>query len=240
MKSIATIASLLLVLFAAPRVRAEDEEAVEEEETQAKAPSAAVEPKTLAERIPSVTARVFAKRGRMELTPAVGLSANDPFFRHILLSGRAAYHVAEWLWVEAGGDFYGSMQTAVPVVGAGAVAKVGYNRPVYDVDLAVGFAPLYGKLSLMAEKVIHFDTYVTVGAGAVGPAEGSMSLAGSAAVGQRYFVSEWLALRLEVRDLAFMMARAPSVSTDQKLQNVLSFSLGLSFFVPSTFEHEKL
>lgn len=230
--------SLGLVLVARPLWAADDEEGIEEE--TAVSGSGAPEQKTLAERIPSVTRRVFVKKSRLELAPAVGLSLNDPFYDNILVSGRAAYHVTEWLWVEAGGEFVGSLKSSVPVTGGGNPERPSYNRPKFSAGLDVGFAPIYGKVSLMAEQVIHFDTYLALGVGVVGPMTGATTFAASAAIGQHYFLNEWLALRLELRDQAYQMARAPSFSKEKELQNSLSFSLGVSFFVPPTFQHELL
>jgi outer membrane beta-barrel protein len=235
--------SLLLslgLLVAQPVIAAEDEEGSAEEETAVSATASAPEQKTLAERIPSVTRRVFVKKSRVELTPAVGLSLNDPFYDNVVISGKAAYHVTEWLWVEAGGDFFGALKSAVPVTGGGNPTPPKYNRPKFGAGMDVGFAPLYGKFSLMAEHVIHFDTYVALGAGVIGPTQGSTTFAASLAVGQHCFLNEWMALRLELRDQAYQMARAPTVSKDKVLQNTLSFSLGVSFFVPPTFQHEIL
>ena len=48
------------------------------------------------------------------------------------------------------------------VSGGGNPPTPDYNRPSYAARLDVSWAPLYGKLSLMAETVLHFDTYVTL------------------------------------------------------------------------------
>ncbi len=196
--------------------------------------------RTLAERIPAVSGRLFVKRGRAELMPAVGLSLNDPFFNHILVTGSASYHVLESLWVGAGANFFGSLSSAVPVAGGGAADRPTYNHPVWAGHLEVGWAPIYGKLSLLAEAVFHFDAYVAGGVGVVGPSDGSPAFGGTLAVGQRYFINEWMALRLELRDQVFPLSRIPSINPDKNLQHMLSATVGVSFFVPPTFEREKL
>ena len=196
--------------------------------------------RTLAERIPAVSGRLFIKRGRAELIPTVGLSLNDPFFDHILISGAANYHVLESLWVGVGADLYGSISSAVPVAGGGSARPPRFNHPIWAGHLEVGWAPVYGKLSLLAEGVFHFDAYVAVGAGVIGPSDGSPAFGGTVAVGQRYFLNEWMAIKLELRDQIFPMARIPSINDEQSWQNLMSATLGVCFFVPPTFEREKL
>ncbi|MBI3178249.1 MAG: hypothetical protein HYZ27_01225, partial [Deltaproteobacteria bacterium] len=139
--------------------RAQEESEAEAAEAEDVRRTGEEKAKTLAERVPAVTRRVFGKSGRLEVTPAFGLSLNDPFFDHYLLSGTLAFHVLESLWVGAAGDFYLSSENEPPVVGGGAGSPE-YNRPAFGGRLGVGWAPFYGKLSLFAGTVLHFDTYL--------------------------------------------------------------------------------
>jgi outer membrane beta-barrel protein len=229
------------LLFAVlPRVGwAAEYEAVDEEDL-AKRAGTGPPRKTLAERIPAVSGRVFGKQGRVELSPAVGMSLNDPFFNQVIGSVGLSYHVFEQLWFGASADFYGSFETTVPVTGGGSIDPPAYNHPVYAARLEVGWAPIYGKLSLFAESVFHFDTYLALGAGILGPSESDATLEGSVALGQHFFLSEWIALRLELRDQMFMLARAPSKDKEKKLQNLLTVSVGVCLYFPTTFEREAL
>ena len=102
-------------------------EAVEEEDLGQRA-GAGPARKTLAERIPAVTGRVFAKSGRLELAPALGVALNDPFYDHVILSGGAAYHVLEWLWIGLSGDFYLSPESAIVVALENGLWNAGYTR----------------------------------------------------------------------------------------------------------------
>jgi outer membrane beta-barrel protein len=230
---------LLLSVALAPASLAaqEIEEAGEEDVAR---PTDQAPRKTLAERIPAVSGRVFAKRGRVELVPMIGLSLNDPFFDHVVVSGAVAYHVLEPLFVAVSADFFGSIASNIAVAGGGQPDRPEYVRPVYAARLEAGWSPIYGKLSLFAEGVFHFDTYISAGAGVVGPSDGSPALAGTVAVGEHFFFNEWMALRLELRDQIFKLARLTAAGTDANLQNLLSVSLGVSFFVPPTFERETL
>lgn len=186
--------------------------------------------KSLAERVPSVTRRVFTKAGRFELTPAVGLSINDAFNNDYVFQGGAAYHVSEQVAVGVQGEYYASSSNAVDVSGGSASAD--FNHPKYAARLELIWSPIYGKINLFAEEVFHFDTFVSAGAGYVGLATDS-SVAGTVAIGQHFFVSEWGAIRWDLRDQIFSMDVYPGSGPGKHVQNLLTFNLGFAFYVPT-------
>ncbi|MEM6531891.1 MAG: outer membrane beta-barrel domain-containing protein [Myxococcota bacterium] len=228
---VAVLCVLPSVAFAQEEVR--DEETVIIEEEQAK---------TLAERIPSVTRRTFVKKGRLQIAPTLGLSLNDPFYDHITVGAALHYHVVESLSIGFNGNYSITLDNDVGVAGGVGEFTNQFDRAAYTAFLEVAWAPIYGKLSLLAENVLHFDTYISVGGGVVGLDQGDPAIAGSVAIGQHYFMNDWMALRIEVRDQIFTMARAvgPEVVEDSQLQNLLTFTIGLAFYVPSDFEREEL
>lgn len=233
--------ALVLVIAVPGAALAQDDEGIEEagaEDVSVTATSGPP-PKTLAERIPSVTRPVFIRKGRIELVPAIGKSLNDPFFENLVLSGGAAYHVFEWLWVGASAEYLLGFANPTPVSGPGNPPRPDYNRAQYAARLEVAWAPFYGKLNLLAEKVLHFDTYIAFGGGILGGTRTGSAFAGSVAIGQHFFITEWMAIRLDVRDQVFSMNRNPG-TTEKSLQSFLSASLGVAFYVPPSFEREAL
>lgn len=192
-----------------------------------------VKRQTLADRIPSVTSRVVTKVGRTAVTPVVGLSLNDPFYKNVLLGASLSYYPLESLALTASGEYLVGIESELAVSGGLAPARPEYVRPAYAGRLEVAWAPVYGKVNLMAEGVVHFDTYVALGGGVVGPSEGDPAVAASMALGQHYFVSDWVALRVELRDQVFSFARNPLLDPTKELQNFFSFTMGLAFFLPA-------
>ncbi len=69
----------------------------------------------------------------------------------------------------------------------------------------------------------------------IGTKKSGTAFAFSVALGQRYFVNRWMAVRLEVRDQFFSMARVPDEDPSESLQTLLSFTVGVSFFLPTDF-----
>jgi outer membrane beta-barrel protein len=221
---------------------AEDTAATEDEGGRA---SEGGEPaKTLAERIPSVTRRAFVKRGRVEVFPTVSVSLNDPFYDHVIGTLGIGYHVLESLSIALCGDYYGSLSTSPTVVARVGTPALSIDRPKYAGRLELAWAPFYGKISLFAENVLHFDIYLLAGGGMMGREKGGSTVTGVGGVGEHFFFNDWIGLRVEVRDQLFMLARQPSTTaggaSKQSLQNLLSVMVGLSFFLPPSFKAEQL
>lgn len=198
--------------------------------------------RTLAERIPSVTHRAFAKRHRVELLPILGMSLNDPFYRYITPGLGIHFYILETLAVGLSGEYYAGIATPIENTG-GAVGNAlpTFNKPNFAARLGVTWSPLYGKISWLAEGVLHFDTYLTLSGGVVAPAQKGASASGGLALGQHYFINSWLAIRLEIRDEIYQMVRDTTKNETknvQNIQNLLSASVGLSFFLPQDVAEE--
>lgn len=209
--------------------QADDENLSADAEAEQKASRNESHGRTLAERIPSVTRRVFSKKGRVELTPAVGLTLDDPFHDDYLFQGGVAYHVNESFAVSVQGEYYASSSSAPDVSGGGAGSAPDFNHPVYAGRLELVWSPIYGKLNLFAEEVFHFDTFISAGAGYIG-LDTDGSVAGTLAIGQHYFLNDWLALRWDLRDQIFSMDVNPAGGPGKQLQNLLTFNLGVAFY----------
>lgn len=187
---------------------------------------------SLADRIPSVTRRLYRKQGNIELYSGLGVSLNDPFYTHVIGSLGVAYHFNESLALGFVGDYYNAQSTALDVAPAVNSTKVNLRSPRYGGRLEVTWAPIYGKMSVFAEKALHFDTYITVGGGMMSITQNETSNLGSIALGQHYFMTPWLSLRIEVRDQILKIARDPATNSDKKWQNFLTAGVSLCFFLP--------
>jgi outer membrane beta-barrel protein len=194
----------------------------------------------LGDRIKSVQRKVFLKRLRHELSVMGGLSINDAFFQMFSLGGGYAFHISEHFALEASAKYYFNpiRLNAVRVVRETENATpIAYFAPQLTISADLQFAPIYGKMSLMAEKIIHYDVYIAAGFGAAmtdNPATPWHPM-GSAAIGARIMATDWLTVRLEVRDQIYQDTRSSVVSS--VIQNLVTFNLGVSFFLPPTFDY---
>lgn len=189
--------------------------------------------KTLAERIPAVSNRAFQKDHRPELDLQLGLSATDPFFRYVIPRLGVHYYFTE-VW---GAGIHIGYDGAIRNTPRIADKPTGFvepnlNHPNLNIGIEGVWAPIYGKISWLAENVSHFDTYLALGASFIMLKEGS-GISGDIAIGQHYYMTSAWALKLEVREQLYAMARDSSVTKEHKLESLLVASVGISFFVPS-------
>jgi outer membrane beta-barrel protein len=218
----------------------------------------------LRERIRPVSGHMFLKKGRFELSPSATVTIRDAFFKKYLFGASLTYHPMETLGVSLRAGYAlnavsGAAQKCKFTDDAGGGSVRGCRAPTMsELDgqapgqltlmggADVQWAPIYGKLSLLAEKFVHFDMYGILGAAVVQyrgpettlvdgqPIAGSKSYltgGGNVGVGLRFFFNRWMTLRTEVRDLIYVeKGREP---TPNYLRNQLMFELGMSFFFPT-------
>jgi outer membrane beta-barrel protein len=200
----------------------------------------------LRERVQPVSGHLFLKKGRFEFSPSATLSVKDAFFSKYILGGTLTYHPMETLGLSLrAGYALNTVANAAQICDFGGSA--GCHRPSYEEldgrspgqitlmgGVDVQWAPIYGKISLLAEQFLHFDLYGVAGATAVqyrGPSQATMLTGGgNVGVGMRFFVNRWMTVRTEFRDLIYI---EKAISPTQTLRNQLLFELGVSFFFPS-------
>ncbi|SET55253.1 outer membrane beta-barrel domain-containing protein [Stigmatella erecta] len=211
----------------------------------------------LRERIRPVSGHLFLKKGRFEVSPSATVTFRDAFFSKYILGASLTYHPLETLGVGLRAGYAlsavsGSAQICTFTQVEGGVTR-GCRSPTFEqldgeapglltlmagVDLQ--WAPIYGKISVLAEKFLHFDMYGIVGASAVqykgrraSEGEGGQSfttVGGNVGIGFRFFLNRYMTVRTEVRDLIYVeKAVLPSTT----LRNQLMFELGFSFFFPT-------
>jgi outer membrane beta-barrel protein len=194
---------------------------------------------TLQDRIKAVSRKTFLKTGRFELTPNAMFTVNDPFFRTIAVGGRVAWHLNEAFALEVGGSYVppGFIQALEPVdlVRERLTLINADNDLVGLADVGLTFSPLYGKVALLGDGIIHFDGFASAGIGATFDNGADLiHPAMNIGVGGRIFVNRWLVIRADVRDYIYPQDKA-FVST---LQNLLFVGLGLGFYFPLDFDYQ--
>lgn len=247
----ALLIALALAALPSPRALAADApkaDAKAEAENESKAAR-----ETLADKIPPVSGNVFFKKGRFEVAPAVGISLGDAFFQKYAFGLLINYHVLESVSIGLHGSYLlNTPGGAVTVCGAEGcrnpqmsdlTAVPGKVSLLLGLDLA--WSPFYGKVNVMAEKVLHFDTSIFIGADVIQYAgydkatlanKDTFTGGGHIGIGERIVFNEFLALRIELRDYMYggvvnIDDAAGKSQTD--FQNQLMLEIGLSFFIGS-------
>jgi outer membrane beta-barrel protein len=134
------------------------------------------------------------------------------------------------------------------------------DKVVISAVFGAAWAPIYGKINLVGETVLNFDLYGVVGVGMVSKANAvarydnqqnnpdatdivalesqgnEVRFSPMVAVGQNYFLSQSLALKLDARSLFYVDNKPqydPSVPvSEQRLYNNFIVSAGLAVYFP--------
>jgi outer membrane beta-barrel protein len=215
----------------------------------------------LRDRIPPVSGYQFRSGGRFELSPFVGISVRDAFFTKLYFGAAATYHFTN-MWALSGRAAF----VAPLVSGAAQICETatasrpgGCRPPSFDelttsggqpenrsfglirftgsIDLQ--WAPIYGKLSLSAERFIGFNMYALIGPAAIlYGARSTFTVGGNVGIGFRFFFNKWLSLRAELRNTIYW--ENIDVIPDQtgSVRNQLHAEFGFSMFFPNTFTDE--
>lgn len=194
---------------------------------------------TLQDRIKAVSRKTFLKTGRFELTPSAMMTVNDPFYRTIALGGRVAWHVNEAFALEVGGayvpPFFIQELEPVDLVREELTLINADNDVVGLADVGVTFSPLYGKVALLGDSIIHFDGFISSGVGVTFDDGADLfHPTMNIGVGGRIFLNRWLVIRADVRDYVYPQDKG-FVST---LQNLLFVGVGLGIYFPLDFDYQ--
>ncbi len=214
----------------------------------------------LRERIRPVSGHLFLMRGRFELSPSVAMSFRDAFFNKYIPGVSLTYHFNDdWaLSARAGYGFNvvsGAAQICTPLQpdGSGGCRAPTWNEltlsngqpknKAYGLitllsTLDLQWSPLYGKLSLSAERFLYFNMYAIAGGGVLsyGP-NSQIAPCGNLGVGFRFFLNRFLTLRLEVRDTIYVETGLYQINDSyDSLRNQLMGEIGFSVFFPMQFE----
>lgn len=198
------------------------------------------------DRVKSVARKAFLKRERFDLLPLAFLSVNDAFFPKFGPGLRASYHLHEAFALGLRFLQFNKLpndnarlakrqlQSSLPVV-----------LPKLSVALDALWSPIYGKVAV-GNTIRHFDLYLAGGAGAVwsqtsggeAPTGGDgMHLSAHFGVGQRFTLTDWMAVDLLVLDTLY--ADRPNGQNKSVLQQLVTLQAGVSFFLPVGFEYRE-
>ncbi len=217
--------------------------------------------------------RFFLKANRFEIAPVLGYVPNNPFARRYVGGVLLAYHISEAVAAEGAilyspdlgqDDLKGLTSTLVQIAEQGDPGT-GFQQPVDKMTLGATFAlrwaPVYGKISLLGERVLNFDFYGTIGLGLLTIAEyyavynedhqtdGSGSVVelsdavskytvpANIGVGFDFFLSQSVALKIDARSYLYIGQEADYSPDDDaelgsRLYNNFIASVGVSIFIP--------
>ncbi len=180
-----------------------------------------------------VVPRLFKKALRHEISAMGGWFAGDISDGAPIWGGAYTFHFTEDLGLEA--SYFRTRQSfalleAIDQRQQGLVDIVeSEDNPIQLFLGHLVWSLAYGKVRWMGGGISRFDFYLSLGAGTtVEP--GDLGLTGSAGFGTKFYLTEWLALRLDVRDHVRAQQRV-QLGVEQ-IVNDISTMGGLSVFLP--------
>jgi outer membrane beta-barrel protein len=180
-----------------------------------------------------VVPRLFQKSLRHELSALGGWYSGDLSDGAPVYGGAYTFHFTEDLGLEAS---YLRTKQSFELLEAVNDRRQGLIDIVEVEESPIQFflghlvwSLAYGKVRWLGGAIGRFDFYLALGGGAtVEP--GDLGLTGSGGFGMKFYLTEWLALRLDVRDHVREQKRVQLGV--EKIVNDISALGGLSLFLP--------
>jgi len=210
-----------------------------------------------------VVRKPFLKAKRTELYPMVGTTMNDNMIRHYSLGGQISYFLTDVLAIGVEGNYYqDSFREPFDLVARQARRLPTVNKYNWSGALNFHYVPVYGKFAILDKKLVTWEVQFTAGIGA-GQSEviprdtkfdafTTLLIMPNLGAQMRFFLAKWLTVNVGVRDYMFIDKFEPvdrveggmNASADEAKENAdgrfvnnVMFQIGLSFWLPTSFEY---
>jgi len=207
-----------------------------------------------------VVRKPFLKSGRTELFPIVGTTLNDNMVRHYTVGGQLSYYLTDVLAIGVEGHYYQpSFREPFDLVARQARRLPTVNTYTWSAALNFHYVPVYGKFAIFDKKLVTWEVAFTAGIGAGQskveerdkkfPGFTNLLIQPNVGASMRFFLTKWLTVSAGVRDYIFYdkfeptdremysTAELAKENADGALINNVMFQLGVSFWLPTSFEY---
>lgn len=209
-----------------------------------------------------VVRKPFLKLHRAELLPFVGTTMNDNMIRHYSIGGELAYYLTDVLAVGVEGVYYAhAFREPFDLVARQARRLPTINVYNWSAALDFHYVPVYGKFAILDHSLVAWEVAFTAGIGAGQsevvprdkqfPGFTNFLIQPNVGASMRFFLTKWVTVSLGIRDYVFldhfepknrsMMMDATAAQakehSDTSLINNVMFQIGVSFWLPMSFEY---
>jgi outer membrane beta-barrel protein len=175
-----------------------------------------------------VRERIFQKAGRFELSVMGGVYAADLLSLSYLVQGALSFHVTEDIGIEASFAYSRAESELVRIIeNDRGITLIRLDQPVFVYEAHLLWNLAYGKMRWFGAEIGRFDFFVALGGG-ITDNQTARGLTGSFGVGAKFYVGEWFAIRIDIRDQILEQ----EILGESRIVNNLTATLGLSIFVP--------
>ena len=188
-----------------------------------------------ADTITAVQKRPLRQAKRVELSPYGEMSLGDPYLQRWGGGVRAMYHLREGLSLGLDATAFGTYRTQELVVARTELhANVIESRERGSLVAFAAIAPIYGKVALPGDTLVHFETFVDLGmGGALTETDDTSGVRPMlcAGIGQRVFLNEKFAITARVGGNAYAERVLVDAQQQTKLMGFWSLRLGVSYYL---------
>jgi outer membrane beta-barrel protein len=178
-----------------------------------------------------VQKRLFQKAGRHEISLMGGLYAADLFSSSWVASGAYSFHITESLGLEASVGYTRTRSEIVDIIEQDRGVELFNNDAatwLYQGHVLWSLA--YGKLRWFGSGISRFDFYVSLGGG-ITDNQTASGLTASIGPGIKFYVGEWFAIRMDLRN---HILQQELLGESTIVQNLMA-TMGASMFLPFGF-----
>ena len=220
----------------------------------------------LREQIYAAQQKFILRVRRFEVQPYWSFTLNDQFVSHPGPGLALNYYISDVLGIGANFNYYRPFNVDSEFnAQVRRAARVGVPLTEYDWSAALNltYVPVFGKFAGFGDFIFHYDAYIIGGVGAISTRpipvidpdnrnfEFEPKIAFNAGLGLRIFFNRWFAAILEVRDYIYneklestdIPRTIPEQQNkdnwfgDNKITNHVQAQLGVSIFLPFSFEY---
>jgi outer membrane beta-barrel protein len=164
------------------------------------------------------------KKRRIELMPQVGLTINDPYVRHWAAGAEINFWLTNRMALGVNGTaFFGAKTALYDRIRFQEGLLLTANKTLWQASLDFQYEPFYGKIALFNRLLLHWESYLQIGGGAIhtqnlprfqavhpdpfNHVTGQLNFA----AGVRYYIQsiDWFSVNLGVRTFGFFDAYEP-------------------------------
>ena len=209
-----------------------------------------------------VVRKPFLKVRRTELLPFVGTTMNDNMIRHYSAGGELAYYLSDAFAVGVEGQYYTHVfNEPFDLVARQARRLPTVNEYKWSAALDFHYVPVYGKFAVLDHRLVTWEVLFTAGIGAGEseviprdtkfPGFTNFLIEPNVGASMRFFLAKWVTISVGVRDYIFYdhfepvdrdamtnaTADEAQKNADGSLINNIMFQVGVSFWLPTSFEY---
>lgn len=179
--------------------------------------------------------RPFVQALRAEVVPMFGYTLNEVMYQYMQVAGTARFHIDEnWSIGGTYGYYFSDTTSTFDEVQEQFELFPEKSFIRWYAGGEIAWSPLYAKMVLFGSWIVHWNAYLTAGAGVTKTGSDGVQFTGMVGVGTRFFLTRWLTFNLEVRDYIFS---EPFKGGDELINNVVLHA-GFGIFIPFGFTYK--